>query len=331
MQAKGTAGSGAVGPDGGGVRAIERPQDAVLITGVCGRLGRLLVRSLHRERPVVGIDRRPFERKPKDVLHHQFDLRRKKTKDVIRQGNISAVVHLGTMHDPRATDRERHTWNVVGFQKVMEYARDYGVKKVVLLSSANVYGPHPDNPQFLSEDAPLLGAQHFSAIRDLTELDMLAQNFLWRHPEVETVILRPCHILGKVRNAPSNYLRLERPISILGFDPMVQVVHEKDVVSAIQLALRPGVRGVYNIKGPGELPLSHAFRALGRRPHKLPTGVAKRALNSMWRSRLSSFPAPQVDHVRFVCMVDDTRARQELGYSPRYNLVETLRAVQGLR
>ena len=110
----------------------------------------------------------------------------------------------------------------------------------MVLSSANVYGPDPGNVQFLSENAPLLGAQRFSAIRDLMEVDMLAQNFLWRCPQVETVILRPCHILGAVRNAPSNYLRLERPVTVLGYDPMVQVLHEKDLVHAVECALRPG-------------------------------------------------------------------------------------------
>lgn len=300
---------------------------AVLITGICGRLGRLVTRSLHRKTEVVGIDRRPFEGRPKDVVHHRVDIRRKKTRDVLRAGGIDALIHLGIMHNPRESDEERHSWNVAGFQHLLEYALKYGVKKVVVLSSANVYGPHPDNPQFLSEDAPLLGAQRFSAIRDLTEVDMLAQNFLWKHPEVETVLLRPCHILGKVRNAPSNYLRSEHPIMALGFNPMIQVIHERDVQHAIELSLAPGRRGIYNIRGPGELPLSRAFDVVGRRPVHWPASFAQRALNGLWRSRLTSFPAAELDHIRYVCMVDDTRARKELGYRHRFDMKQTLEAV----
>jgi UDP-glucose 4-epimerase len=300
---------------------------AVLITGICGRLGRLVTRSLHRKTEVVGIDRRPFEGRPKDVVHHRVDIRRKKTRDVLRAGGIEAVIHLGIMHNPRESDEERHSWNVIGFQHLLEYALKYGVKKVIVLSSANVYGPHPDNPQFLTEDAPLLGAQRFSAIRDLTEVDMLAQTFLWKHPEVETVVLRPCHILGRVRNAPSNYLRAEYPIMALGFDPMVQVVHERDVQQAIELSLTPGVRGIYNVRGPGELPLSRAFEMVGRKPLYWPAGIAQRALNGLFRSRLTSFPAGELDHIRYVCMVDDTRARRELGYRHRFDIKQTLEAV----
>ncbi len=307
--------------------AEEGAEGAVLITGICGRLGRLLARRLHRFDRVVGVDRRPFAGRPKDIVHHQIDVRRKKTRDLFRGGQIRAVVHLGVMHDPRASDKEHHSWNVVAFQKLLEYLTQYEVPKLVVLSSANVYGPQPDNPQFLTEEAPLLGAQSFRGIRDLVELDMLAQSFFWRHPQTETVILRPCHILGTVKNAPSNYLRLESPMTLFGFDPMVQVVHERDVVEAILLALSPGVRGIFNLRGPGELPLSRIFAHLGRKPRPVPGPVARAALDRMWRYRLTSFPPPELDHIRYVCMVDDSRARQVLGYRPRYTLEETLSAV----
>ena len=93
---------------------------AVLITGICGRLGRLVTRALHREVAVIGIDRRSFEGRPKDVVHHQVDIRRKKTRDVFRAGAIDALVHLGIMHNPRATDEERRSWNVTGLQHLLD-------------------------------------------------------------------------------------------------------------------------------------------------------------------------------------------------------------------
>jgi len=296
-------------------------------TGICGGLGKCVARVLHREDRVIGIDRRPFAGKPKDIVHHQFDLRRKKTRDVFRAGGIRAVVHLGIMHDLRASPKEHHTWNVVGFQKVLEYMTQYGVPKLVVLSSANVYGPSPENPQFLTEDAPLLGAQAFSEIRDLVEVDHLAQSFFWKNPQVETVILRPCHILGSVRNAPSNYLRYERPLRVMGFDPMVQVIHERDVAQAVRLSLRRGVRGIFNLRGPGEVPLSHVFRILGRKPLAVPGGLLEAGLTRAFRYRMTSFPGPELDHIRYVCMVDDTRARRELGFTPRFGIEDTVRAV----
>ena len=222
------------------VGPLETPQPDlhVLVTGICGRLGRLLARQLHRVARVSGIDRRPFPERPKDVAHHALDLRRSGTRDLLRSERFDAVVHLGALHDPRASESTRHDWNVLAFGKLLEYVAQYDVPKLVLLSSADVYGPQPGNPQFLREDAPLQGSRSVGAMRDLVEMDMLAQSFFWKHPATETVILRPCHILGGVRNAASNYLRLERPLTVLGYDPMVQVIHERDVVTALIKSLR---------------------------------------------------------------------------------------------
>jgi UDP-glucose 4-epimerase len=301
--------------------------ETIVITGICGRMGRLVARRLHREHPVIGIDRRKLDGRPEDIVHYQMDLRRRKTRDIFRAGGVRAVVHLGIMHDPRESDRTHHEWNVVGFQKLLDYMSLYRVSKLVVLSSATLYGPRPDNAQFLSEEAPLLGAQDFSQIRDLVEVDMLAQSFFWKDPEIETVILRPCHILGRVRNAPSNYCRMERPPMVMGFDPMMQVIHERDIVEAIVLALRKGVRGIFNLRGPGELPLSRMLRVVGRKPLSMPGPMMRALMSSAWSSRAGGFPAPEIDHLRYICMVDDNRARRELGFRPRYDLEQTLRAV----
>jgi UDP-glucose 4-epimerase len=303
----------------------------VVITGICGKLGKGVARVLHRERPVIGVDRRSFPDKPKDIDHRQIDVRRKKLKDVFRQGDVQAVVHLGVMHDPRASAAEHHSWNVAGFVKLLEYVAQFQVPKLVVLSSADVYGPQPDNPQFLTEDAPLLGGATFSEMRDLIEVDMLAQSFFWKHPETETVILRPVHILGSVHNAASNYLRLDTIPTLLGFDPMVQVIHESDVVRAIELALRPGARGIFNVSGPDPLPLSRILRILGRPHLPVPYSVAKMTLRRLWSLRLSSFPVPELDHIRYVCMVDDARARRELGFTPATSIEETVRSVDADR
>ncbi len=317
--------------DGSPRAATSRKGGAVLVTGVCGRLGKQLVRVLHRERRVVGVDRRPFEDRPKDVEHAQVDLRRTKLKDVFRAGDVEAVVHLGVMHDPRASSAEHHSWNVAGFGKLLEYVAQFRVPKLVVLSSANVYGPQPSNPQFLAEDAPLLGGQNFSDIRDLVEVDMLAQSFFWKLPETETVILRPVHILGSVHNAPSNFLRLDPVMTVMGFDPMTQVLHQSEVVRAIELALRPGVRGVFNVAGPEPVPLSHLVKILGRQRLSVPYSLARVVLRRLWSLRLTTFPPPELDHIRYVCMVDDARARSVLGLTPRVSLEDTVRSVDAGR
>jgi UDP-glucose 4-epimerase len=300
----------------------------VAITGIAGNLGRRLARVLHGETRLVGIDRRPFPDRPKDVEHHQLDIRKARVEDLFRKGAIEAIAHLGLKHDPREQAAEAHSFNVAGTQRLLDIAVRHGVRKVVLLSSANVYGPMPGNPNFLPEETPLLGAARLPGFRDLIEVDMYCQSFMWQHPEIETVILRPVNIVGPtVRNAPSNYLRLERPMTVLGFDPMVQVIHEEDVCRAIALALRPGVRGVYNVTGPGEVPLSAALRELGREPIPVPHFLARAVTRKLFEARLSDYPPGEVDYIQYLCAVDGSRFVRDTGWAPRHSLRETLRSV----
>ena len=311
---------------GDGPRA--EPRRRVVVTGGAGRLGRRVARRLHRDPrfQVTGVDTRPFVGNPKDVEHHEVDIRSKKARDIFRQGRVDALVHMGVLHRPRATSAEHYSWNIGGTDRLLEYCMQYRVPKVVVLSSANVYGPRPDNAQFLSEDAPLLAAQAFPEMRDLVEIDHMASSFFWKAREIDTVILRPVHILGGVKNAPSNYLRLPVIPTLLGFDPMVQIIHELDVAEAIVCALRPGVRGIFNIAGPGEVPLSVVVRELAKPTLPIPHPLAKPLWRAAWRLGMNSFPVDEFDFIRYVCMVDATRAVRELGFRPRHSLRETIRA-----
>jgi UDP-glucose 4-epimerase len=302
-------------------------EDIVVATGAAGNLGRLVVQALHRRHRVVAVDRRVIRGLPKDVEHLRTDLRRRQIDDVFRTRRVKAVVHLGLMHNPRAED-EAYRFNLVGTQRLLELSAKFGVKRFVMVSSANIYGPDPDNSYFLTEEAPLLGAEHHSEIRDLVAVDRIAQSFFYRHPEMETIILRPVHIVGpSVRNAPSNYLRLERPWVIMGFDPMIQLIHENDVVRAIELALEGTGKGIFNIVGPGQAPLSRVLHVLGRHPRSVPGFVARRMLREAWRFRVLSFPPPELRHIQYNCVVDGSLAERALGYEPAYSLSETIRSV----
>ena len=301
-------------------RSNRRTKQRVLITGIAGNLGRAVARRLHRRFEIVGIDRRPVRDMPKDIEIENVDLRRRRAEDVFRREHLDAVVHLNIMHDPRTQQKEHHAFNIVGTQKLVELAAEHRVPKVVVLSSANVYGPDPTNNQFLNEDAPLMGGQNFMAIRDLIALDMFCNTFFWRHPEIETVILRPANIVGRVNNAPSRYLRLDRPITVMGFDPMIQIIHVEDVVSAIECALTPGVRGVYNIAGPSPVPLSTLIKMMGKTRLPVPEPLARTMLNAAWSLKMSDWPVPELDHIKYVCMVDDALARQELGFQHAYEI-----------
>lgn len=299
----------------------------VLVTGISGRLGRRVARTLHRTGRVVGLDKRPPEDLPEDVEYAQSDVLRSRSLELFRDPGLSAVVHLGVVHDPHLPSAERHNRNVLSLEKVFRAAEQFEIPKIVVLSSANAYGPRADNAQFLTEDAPLLGSGRSAELRTLVELDMLAQSFAFRSSRCKVIILRPANILGLVKNAASNYLRLPVVPTLLGFDPMIQAVHEDDVVRAIDLAIDADVSGVFNISGPPPIPLSRALSELERRTVAVPHSLALAALGSLFAARVTRFESTELDFIRYVCMIDDQRARRDLGYEPTFGLKETLKSV----
>ncbi|MFA6032708.1 MAG: SDR family oxidoreductase [Myxococcota bacterium] len=307
-------------------------REYVVITGICGNLGRLLARRLHKKELIIGIDRRSFPDRPKDVLHFQIDLRRKKAEEIFRGHKIKAVYHLGVMHDPRMAHAERYSWNVLGTTKVLEYCERFKIPRFVYLSSADVYGPSPGNSNFLPEDAPLQGWRDLGALRDVVETDMLVQSFFWKAKDTDIVILRPVHIVGPhVSNAPARYLNLARSPVALGFDPLVQLIHEDDVIDALASLVEKKVRGIFNLEGPGTIPLSAVLKAVNARTFPCPDFLLKPALGMMWKWKLTNFPPSEVDFLRYICTVDGTRARQELGFSAKKSLAETIAAIKKVR
>jgi UDP-glucose 4-epimerase len=296
----------------------------VLITGIAGTVGRLLAKRLHLDHEVIGLDRRNLPGKPKDIRVYPYDIRRKRCESIFRNHRIDAVFHLNVMHDFYRPQAELHSFNVGGSQRILECAARYGVRKVVFLSTANVYGARPDNPQFLTEESLLLAGETFSAMRSLVTADMLVTSFFWKNPEIETVILRPCHIVGTVRNGPTYYLSLPQIPTVLGFDPMIQLMHEEETIDALVAAIQPGRRGVYNVAGPPPATLSSIVRYLGKTRIPLPHFALQALTEAAWDFGVTRVPPPEFDFLRYQCVVDDARCRQELGFTPRLSLSETL-------
>lgn len=235
------------------------------------------------------------------------------------------MIHLGVVHNFRIPAERLYSRNVIGTETLLKYVSKYHIKKLLLLSSTDVYGPMPTNSHFIDEDAPLMASQRFPAVRTLVAVDRTVGSFFWRHHDIETVILRPVHIVGpNVRNAPSNYLRLRVIPTMMGFDPMVQLIQEDDLLHMIEAALGEGVRGVFNLAGTDPVPLSRILRILHKPILPIPHPLFRAGLERMWKYRLTSFPAPELDHIQFNTVVDTRRAKAVLGVEAERSLYEIL-------
>ena len=295
----------------------------IAVSGAAGKFGHLLVRHLHRTNKVISIDTRPFPRRPKDVYHLQTELRRRNCRNLFRSRTIKTVIHLGPHHTTGKPGSSGFTAAIENFNRLLNYCETYKIKKLVLLSSFDVYGARPENSQFLTEEAPLL-ARELSALRDV---DMMAQSFFWKQPKIETVILRPTNITGGVSSALTKYLRMNLVPNLIGYDPMVQIIHEEDVIQAIKLALKPNCRGIFNIAGPPPLPISRLIRHLGRDTIPIPHPLAPLVLSQLKKLGITSAHPAHIDYIRYICMIDDTHAHTTLGYSPSKSLKDSIAAV----
>lgn len=298
-------------------------RERALVTSAAGGLGRIVCRRLHRTFDVIAVDRAPFPDRPKDVEHHQVDLRRKAAMQLLKKKRPQVVVHIGGIHaPPQRGASHRLVEATVQLLKLVEEVR---ARKLVLLSSATLYGPSATSASFMTEEAPLLGAGNVPDLSDDISLDMMVQSFFWKSPETETVILRPVHVVGPhLDNLATRYLRSARVPRLLGFDPMMQIVHEDDVVEAIEKALAPGVHGVFNVVGQSQAPLSRLLSVRGATGIPLPGPLLKAALERAFSWRLSSVDAGELAFLRYSCLVDGRRARDELGFVPHRSLRETL-------
>lgn len=303
----------------------------VLLTGMSGSLGQIVTQELHETTDLIGVDRRPFADKPENVELHQLDLRRKSAFTLLKKKKLDAIIHVGVIRNPHkhrgAANAYYYNLEITG--QLLKLAEQLQVKKFIFLSTANLYGPSAVSPGFLSEEAPLHGANRSPEVRDLVTLDMMIQSFFWKQPTIETVILRPVHIVGPtLKNAPSRYFQLNLVPTMLGYDPMIQVVHASDVAHAIKLSLEKSVRGVFNIVGQAQAPLSRIVKAIESPSLPAPEFLMRALLRSAFRSRLSTFPPGELDHLKYTCLVNGARASKELGYKPRMTLAQTLKSLK---
>lgn len=287
----------------------------VLITGIAGARGRLLAKRIHNRWRVLGADRLPWDGAPEGVEVHRLDIRKTGFEDLIRREQPDAVVHGAFVRHFRGDLATRHHINVAGTRRLLGLCAEYGVGQLVVVSSHYVYGALPENPRYVDEDHPLNASRTFPEIRDLCEVEGLLSTFLWRYPDVATTILRPVNVLGPTaRSAISNYMRMRWVPTVAGFDPMMQFVHEDDLTKAVQLALERRLRGIFNVCGPGAVPLSTAIDAVGGTALPLPDPPVHTVIGQLFRLGIAQFPPGAVDFLKYPCTVSDEKFREETGY-----------------
>jgi UDP-glucose 4-epimerase len=296
----------------------------VLIPGISGKIGRMVAeRFLEDGHEVIGIDRRPWPDAPKGIEVYDTDIRKRAAEDVFRRHRPEVVVHMATVSHLVLQSEERYRINLGGTRAVFDHCCTYGVKHAIFVGRHTFYGAAPDSPLYHTEDEPPMALAVFPELADLVAADLYAATALWRFPQLVTTVLRMCYTLGPTGHGTlATYLRGARVPTILGFDPLFQFMHERDVVSAIRLTMKKRVRGVFNVSGPQPVPISVLIRETGRSALPLPEFVLTNALG---RFGLPKLPPGALSHIKHSVVIDSARFREATGFVHEVDEVEAMR------
>jgi len=309
----------------------------IVVTGATGNHGIALLRDLSAQSAVTAITgvarREPRLELPKtewraaDVLDADLET---------LFAGADAVVHLAWAIQPARDRAQTRTVNVEGSARVFEAAARAGVGTLVHASSVGAYSPGPRDRR-VDEQWPTGGIPSSFYSVDKAAAERRLDAVEAANPELRVVRLRPGVILQRDAAEEIRRLflgpfvpgRLIRP----GLIPVVpdvrgvcfQAVHSADVAQAYRLAvLNPEARGAYNVAADPPLHLRRIARRLKALPIPVPARVARAAAALSWRARLQPTPPGWLDLGLQAPLMDSSRIREELGWSPQHTALQAL-------
>lgn len=298
----------------------------VAVTGANGAIGRALIARLDGERSVtriLAVDLLEPEMPVAKLEFRTADVRDPLLPNALRDADV--VVHLAARCGPARDEDTMLARNVHGTRNVLAAADKVGVRKLVHLSSAAVYGAHPDNPVPLSERAPLRANPDFGyGYQQLLSEELVAE-WAGSHPDAMVTVLRPAPVLGPgVEDFLARQLESPRLPLVRGYSPPRQFVHVEDVAAALVLAVTGDLPGAYNVAADGWLPTEELTSLMARKPLRIPETLAFAAAEQLWALGISELSAGAVHYVMHPVVVSTERLH-ERGWAPTYSNREIVR------
>ena len=306
----------------------------IAITGTSSFLGSRLLRRLSEARGpdrVLAVDISSPPPTLEGVRHRMVDLTLpaadQRLLDAFQEEEVDGLVHCAFFTDPRRDSSYSHELESIGTLNLVAAAAAAGIKQLVMRSFTAVYGARGRNPNFLTEEQPPRSHESFWWLADKVEAEEHALSYARRYPQMTVTILRLAPLIGP--GVHNFYTRLfgRRVVSVLmGYDPLVQMLHPDDALDAFDAALRRKAGGVFNIVPRNSFTLLTALHLADKVTVPVPHPLAYLAADLMWASGVGEAPGEFIDYVRYLFVADGEKARRELGFEPRYGSRESLLA-----
>ena len=274
----------------------RRTAPGVAVTGSGTALGaRLVARLAAQDRPVVPLPA---------------------VSSAVPPG-VGVVVHLAASRDPSSPTAPRRAATVEGTGFVLQAAREAGVRRVVLVTAAEVWRARPGQVP-VPERAPLRAVDDASLVTDWLEVERLADHA--RRTGLDVVVLRPATLVGlgpAEDGAALRQLTASRLLAVRDVEPLWQLCHADDMVTALDVAATARLRGPCAVACDGWLPKSRVEELSGRRRGELPAAVALSTAERLNRARITTGSPSELDALLTPVVVDPVRLRA-VGWAPAW-------------
>ncbi len=251
---------------------------------------------------------------------------RREMAQVLKEEHVDTFLHAAFLWNPVRDRVWAHEIEAVGTQYVISACVEARVRKFILTSSTLLYGARHDNPIRIPEDHQL-NVAHYPNLKDKAKAETTVRSFAEKYPEMVVTVLRTAMVLGP---SVDSYLAriLSRPVvpTLMGYDPMVQLLHERDFIRAYIRALQDDYPGVFNIVPSAPIPLSKVLQIGGRRNLPLSNLVSKYLFQGLYASDLTDFPPSYLNYLRFRVVADGTKAARLMGYKAAFSSAQTAAA-----
>lgn len=308
----------------------------ILVTGGTGFLGRHLAQALISDSHQIYLAGRKFENVDKllqlGVTAVAFDLR---DQPAVRRAcaGMDVVCHAGALSSPWGPRAEFFATNVGGTQAIIDGCRQYGVGRLIYISSPSVLFDGHDHIN-ATEATPY--PRQFMSVYALTK--KLAEEAVNSATDLNTITLRPKAIFG-----PGDKALLPRLVAAAraGRLPMVgdgrnqvDLTYVGNVVQAIQLAIqKPAVKGLYTITNDEHVMLWDVIKMvlerLGISTRLRPMSPTFAATLAGLMELLANVTGKEPLLTRYSVALlhctqtyDISKAKQALGYSPPVSVAE---------
>lgn len=219
----------------------------------------------------------------------------------------------------RVRPTERRDLVVRTAQTLVTAAAAAGVSRLVVVTSAKVYGATPDNPVPLPEDSDLNGVRDGGVVGDLLAVEEVIQDARRVHPGLSITVVRPAALVGPgIDTVVTRHFEAPRLLTVKGANPAWQFCHVDDLASGVRVVCEQDLGPVVTVGAPDWLSQEQVESLTGMRRVQLSEATALGTAARLHRFGVLPAPASELAHALYPWVIDSARLRT-VGWAAAYD------------